>query len=165
MSSILMRKISAAKWREHIESKDFAVSADAITSCLKTKENKLSCWNTDDLEDVVLIFALTLSKLARIDIVKFEESFFSENDMELVKSPGITKVGHMIELHKDIIHLDYKKLGIISDEIKNKSYAEDAYIIEYEKGEVKKLLIKALEQKTIKKEDINERLYKDLKIL
>lgn len=164
MATTLMRKITGAKWHDHIESKDLIVSADAITSCLKTKENKLSCWNTDNLEDVVLIFALTLSKLARIDIVKFDESFFTTNNIDIIESSGITKISHMVNFHKDLINLDYDKLGIISSEIKSKSYNNDKFIIKYEKSAVKKLLLNSLERGTINKADLDERLQKDLKI-
>lgn len=88
-----IRKISRAKWpKEEFVTGDLeCVSADAITNCTKTTQNKLSLWRVDSpsntVDDIVPLI-LGFEKLNNCDVI-----YISEQDL---KDAGI-KVEQSIE--------------------------------------------------------------------
>lgn len=70
----LARKITRAKWDTGQGLSAGEISADAVTSDLRTKENTLSFWNcrtetNGDVEDAVLAIAAAGDRLDRLDVV------------------------------------------------------------------------------------------------
>ncbi len=82
--SMLARKISRSKWASKPYLKPDAIRADAITNCLKTKDDRLSLWRcADDQWDVAEAFlALAtgskISKVETMDIVVLPENELEE---------------------------------------------------------------------------------------
>jgi hypothetical protein len=123
---VYVRKITKAKWpkpesefdsfkQECIES----LSADAVTSDLKTSSNKLSLWYVDesDIDDAILAIA-TSTKADRIETIDYilipEETLALNGICEFDCEKGETAVPSLMDKHKNIINLNYKKIGVVA---------------------------------------------------
>ncbi len=115
--SFLIRRINRAKW-DILISDD--VSADAITSCLKTFQNDLSVWyisNITDIENAILalITGSKQSSLSTLHVIILEEERLICENLDLYNTDGDTVVKSLISTHRDISQLNYKKLGQIKN--------------------------------------------------
>ena len=120
-----VRKILFAKWTKDIEGE---ITADAVTACLKTYENTLSLWKIDglvltELEKCVLAMATSekVEQLNSMTIFCFDEDFFSSNNLNLSHAPtqGKSYISRLNEFHFDILNLNYSKLKIVGNKIKD----------------------------------------------
>lgn len=137
---IVVRRINLGKWKNYSKNKPgkkilssvlgfskYNAPADAITGCLKTKNNELSVWIVDKKEDIpyALLAMATGTKqdsLGTIDYVTFESE-------ELIKAgiryePSLEDAGTAIpilkQFHNDIKDVDYCCLGKMQDMIVSK---------------------------------------------
>jgi len=114
--SLFVRKIIKSKWYQtDIENGD-DVSADAITNCMKTKQNTLSVWeieSPDELDNAVLAIVSQHQHLETIDVVKLDSVSLVENEIVWVESRGLTPIDDLVDTHFDLSELTYPKLGII----------------------------------------------------
>ena len=147
--SLLVRKFSRSKWPkanyESFSSND--ISADAITSCLRTSNNTLSTWeieSKDQVQEAVLALVSGFERLDTIDIVIFEKEKLINNGFEIVATPGITPIEDLVDTHKDIVKLNYQSIGsfaeLVLDCLANSS------VQRITRTEVKKILINAIEK-------------------
>jgi hypothetical protein len=114
----LARKITLSKWSKI----DDAISADAITSCLRTTKNTLSFWTVDKLnkesiEEVVLAMASSGEKLDKMDLVLISVEFFNRCNISIVEEIGNSKVEDLNYTHRDAVNLNLPKISAISSEI------------------------------------------------
>jgi len=97
--SLFVRKIIKSKWYQtDIENGD-DVSADAITNCMKTKQNTLSVWeieSPDELDNAVLAIVSQHQHLETIDVVKLDSVSLVENEIVWVESRGLTPIDDLI---------------------------------------------------------------------
>ncbi|KAA6326225.1 hypothetical protein EZS27_024645 [termite gut metagenome] len=167
--SILVRRISRAKWDNAVKDDDglFDVDADAITNCLKTTDNTLSVWEIDDeskLDEAIL--ALTTGKkqeqFSKIDFVLIDENMLKDKGLLLVNSDGDTVINFLIKKHRNISSLSYKKLGIMKDII--------LYCINNEKHKFKtkreiiQIVKEAIDSGALQKSTLNEKLIENEKL-
>lgn len=144
--SILVRKIRGYLWGNMVDASPnnllsrlmkghkYNSRADAITKCIVTEEDKLSCWeieNKDQIESALL--ALITGKkqggISSIDYILISSEELSKNGLSIKKSTedADTAAESLKNLHRNIVDLDYEKLGkvqdIIVDGVKNGSKA------------------------------------------
>jgi hypothetical protein len=111
---LLLRKIEKAKWMQNKILDGADASADAITSCLRTKDNELSAWEVPDeslVPDAVLAIVSTFDHLDTIDVVLLRQDAISEAGLEVKPTEGVTALKEFATNHRDIVHLTYRTLG------------------------------------------------------
>ena len=164
--SFLIRKITKSKWKNsdnpegNEELEISKLSADAITSCLRTSKNALSFWEISDVNDDsdlnnnsdlrnIVIALLTSSKAEDVnvlDIIYFEkdERIFSENGSIINKTDGDTIDDNLKSLHVDLCYLNHKNLTFIAETmctcLNRKNYKR------FTKADLKCILIEHIKQ-------------------
>lgn len=111
---LFIRKIEYAKWAQNDITKGEEPSADAITHCLKTKQNTLSIWSIageEELEEAVLAIASQFDHLDTIDILTIKNSLIENVGLNLKNIPGETPYERFAERHWDVTDLTYSSLG------------------------------------------------------
>ena len=168
-----VRKFTIAKWGD-IADKDNVVldliSSGAYTSCLRTKDNKLSIWKiccnieneeelTNELEKIALAMVTSFDEIRNIDFI-----YFSENDINKLKkekSEGNTPIKDLSDKHEDLEAKTLKDLKYIANvyinSIRNKQ------IRRFNKGQVKKIVDDAINNKLLTRE--NSRLITNMGII
>lgn len=157
--SLLVRKINKAKWYKIDIENHSDVVADAITNCLKTTRNTLSVWHINDKEDLdeaVLAIVSNQDHIESIDVVILSETSLIETGIKIVTSPGNTPFQGFVDSHRDISELTYSSLGLIKDHIVER--IRDENIVRYTKSKLTKLLLKAIEEGVLKRENLNDSL-------
>lgn len=161
---LLIRRISRAKW-DKIGNED--VSADAITSCLKTYQNDLSVWRISSVEDLnnailALISGSKQTKLSTLHYVMIDENLAFEKGLSLKETPGDTVALDLVESHRDIEELTYIKLGVVKDLILECIDNDKASFMT--KKNLKDLLKDAIKNGKIQKETLNPELVEKEKL-
>ena len=115
----LARKITRAKWDTGQELSAGEISADAVTSDLRTKENTLSFWNcrtetNGDVEDAVLAIAAAGDRLDRLDVVWLAYDELQADGQTFRNTGGRTPVRELADRHVDVCKLDYTRLGKVA---------------------------------------------------
>ncbi|MXY00658.1 MAG: hypothetical protein F4Y67_07545 [Chloroflexi bacterium] len=115
----LARKFSNAKWFSNSGAPFHPISADAVTSDLRTQDNKLSFWecateNEQSLREVVLAITSNYRQLDKCYVVWIEIEKANALGIELVQSPGNTPVRDLVNRHMDMCQLDYFRLGDVA---------------------------------------------------
>jgi hypothetical protein len=164
--SILVRRITRAKWGENIIPYE-NVPADAITNCLKTTDNALSVWrieSEEELNDAIL--ALITGKkqetFSKIDYVLIDENKLIDQGLLLVDSDGDTVVDDLVKKHRNISDLSYKKLGIIKDLILDCINNDKCHL--FSRQQIKILVMNAIESGKLQKEKLNDKLVANEKL-
>ena len=115
--SLLIRKVNKSKWFQNDIKEREPVSADAITSCLRTYGNTLSVWEIesgDELDEAVLAIVAAHQHLESIDVIHLSPEYLTKNGIDCVHSKGRTPVDDLAENHVDLAKLTYEKLGVIA---------------------------------------------------
>ena len=166
----VVRKISRAKWDLKSGLSEDFISADAVTSDLRTSNNCLSLWFCNDpnenieLSNVVLALVATSERdrIDRIDIAWIHSGDLSECDIPQKLSPGKTLVEDMIHKHVDVIDLDLTKLCILA-KIFARSIREHKRFKRYTKKEVCSLLSEAVKSGRLKLDELKNKVQSELK--
>ena len=140
------------------------VSADAITSCTRTKSNKLSLWKVDDKDnpkDAVLPLITGFEKPNRCEIVYIDENLLQSAGIELVKEKGITPLKELEDTHYDAVVHNYAGLGKFAEIILT-SLKDKTNFAKVKDNDVKKLIMQLVESDRIKKEDLHEKMQEKL---
>ncbi|WP_124116125.1 hypothetical protein [Paenibacillus xylanexedens] len=114
--SFLVRKVTKSKWPNSDADVDIAnVSADAVSSCLRTSQNKLSTWeieSLDKIEDAVLALISNADRIENMDVITIEKDNIRGLGFILdEQTPGKTVVDDLKDTHIDICELNYKTIG------------------------------------------------------
>ena len=111
---MLARKISLAKWKAKDYLTPDEISADVITSCLRTQEDSMSWWRClevrDDVAEVVLALASGMNNLDKIDIVVVPDEIFQPLSGRIRQRTGTSRVEDLNSRHVDLIDLDVERL-------------------------------------------------------
>lgn len=153
----LIRKINQAKWFQIDIMNDDDVTADAITNCLKTTKNTLSVWHIEneyDIEEAVLAIAAGLQHIETIDIVVLSTNSLQDYNINIITSTGNTPIESLKEIHRDLSELTYSKLGYIKDHIVERIRKDK--LKRYTKGQLKKMLLDAIDKGVLKLEDLHD---------
>ena len=121
--SILVRKIDKGKWLTDDSVNAESIPADAITGCMKTKNNTLSVWEIDtedNLNKAYLAIASGLQHLESIDVVLMDADVITKEGIDYEKTLGQIPIKALSTLHLDLINLTYNKLGTIASHIVDK---------------------------------------------
>lgn len=160
---LLVRKIALGKWSDSVEGQP--TSADALTNCLKTSQNKLSVWRIDDeneIDEGILAIAASQEHLDKIDVVFFEESELEDKNISVSNEmPGDTACVDLKQTHRDLCNLNANSLEIVAQEISNKIRNEKR--IRRSRSNVKRILETAIAKGRIKTDDLHEDLGKHFK--
>ena len=167
----LIRKIGRAKWDKksghdwNLELEKDEIPADALTIDLKTKENKLSFWQSEtdqdvDLKQVVLAILSAGDRLDKIDYVWIKKDDLIADGLFLENTKGKTPVVNLIERHVDIIKLDYVRLGLVAKRVDHA--IENKQCDRLRVTEVKSLLQKAVDEGQVGLDDLQEGIKKKL---
>ena len=114
--SYLVRKISnPAKWGEKPYLAGNEISADALTTDLRTTEGRLSFWNTENsardyFKDIALAIAATWQRIDRMNIVFIDKKLIEQKGISFEDTAGITPLEDFKKYHCEAIHLDVQRI-------------------------------------------------------
>jgi len=114
----LVRKVERAKWAQNDLSNGDPVSADAITNCMKTRDNSLSVWEieeSEDLEKAVLAIASDGRHIDTMDFVILKLDDLENKRIEVSSEPASTPVSEFNSNHRNILKLNYGSLGTVAE--------------------------------------------------
>lgn len=157
----LARKITRAKWDTGQELSVGEISADAVTSDLRTKENTLSFWRcrtetNGDVEEAVLAIAAAGDRLDRLDVVWLAYDELQADGQTFRNTDGRTPVRELADRHVDVRKLDYTRLGKVARRVV--AAIEDKRYRRFTKAGVKKLLSAAVGHGRINLDDLSDGL-------
>ncbi|PEZ88014.1 hypothetical protein CN374_16150 [Bacillus cereus] len=165
--AFLIRKMARSKWpQENFMEMDINdLSADAITSCLRTSSNTLSTWeieSMENLEDAVLALVAASQKIDTMFVVSIDKEKIINNGFQIEETPGQTLVEDLIETHKDVSGLTYQTIGKFASVMLESLHEEQVH--RFTASKLKKILISAIESGRLDKEALNEDMRKKLKL-
>jgi len=172
--SLLVRKIDKTKWLQNNITAGEDVSADAITICLKTSENKLSVWKVStetDIEEAILAIVSGGDHLEAIDIITINCQRITPDGINFAPNPekSRTRVQDLKNAHCDITDLSYGKLGVISQYIVDcfkkgeiTNCCKEGQVVRCTEGYLKGIIREAIENGRLKKEDLPDSIQKKL---
>ena len=157
----LARKITRAKWETKQELSAGEISADAVTSDLRTQGNMLSFWQCGiggeaEVEEAALAIAAAGDRVDRLDIVWLSDDELQADGQKWDETVGRTPVRELIRRHVDVSRLDYVRLGKVAHRVVA-AIEEDRYL-RLTKVRVKSLLAAAVEQGRVALEDLEEKV-------
>ena len=166
---MLIRGIaSLARWDgTTVVNREDATTAGDVISDLRTQSNTLSVWQADTPEDIN--DALVAMSLNRSDVSKMIALLLDEKDLSAMqidfsdaipgKAPGA--VESIKNKHRDLLEIDYKRLGVLSDYMMKVVHDKDKRI-EITKPNLKKLLIQYKDGNKIIPDEMNADLREKL---
>lgn len=160
--SKFIRRVTKSKWQNQLDKLSNIISADAITSCLKTKDNEMSVWSVDNIEDAILALASTNTSIAIVDIVELDAKRLNQLKFKVHQKNAKTPAEQLNNKHYDIVGLNYTTLGVIANEIASETTKNSEYIKRYSAAAVKKILKDAITDGKIKMDALDENLRKKL---
>lgn len=168
---MLLRMISSLnKWDKEsnpIIREDPSFPADAVTD-LKTTRNKLSVWEAgtdDEINDAIVAMTLGRDSIAKLCFVYLDENELERIGIKAIQdepgsAPGIESID-LLNRHMNLQHLDYVRLGSLTDYIYHQLDA-NKFIIKT-KQELNDLLISYKEKGIIATDKIKDHLREKLK--
>ncbi|EHO14686.1 hypothetical protein [Myroides odoratimimus] len=155
---LLIRKVTKSKWSKDPLSDIKDLSADAITSCLRTSSNTLSLWHVKDVDsmnDAILALASGFDRIDTIDVVLLEKDYLNSH-FNIEQTEGKTKVPDLINTHYDICHLTYEKIGNVATYVQEQILSKK--IKRYRVVEIATILNEAIALGRLKNEDLKEKV-------
>ena len=155
--SLLVRKIDKSKWFQADICNDEDVSEDAITNCMRTKQNALSVWqitSESEIEEAVLAIVSGHQYIETIDVIPLESQYLRDNGIDCLNTTGLTPVEDLEQQHVDLSNLSYRKLGTIAYHIVNR--IKKGKLRRYTVGRVKDLLREAISNGRLRIEDLSD---------
>lgn len=161
----VVRKISRAKWDPKEELGSDAISADAVTSDLRTNGNCLSFWecidanNEIELHEIVLALAGAFERLDKIDVAWIDRDAAANEGVTFEKSEGKTLVADLREKHLNAIRLELNKISILA-KLLAKAVRNDNNFRRYTRKDVLKILAKAVQDGRLSIDELPENVRK-----
>lgn len=162
--SLIVRKIERGKWLQNDILSGADVSADAITNCMKTSNNSLSVWEVtgeEQVNEVVLALTSQSQHIEAIDVVALDRTALINSGLQLQTTDSPTPIKELSQLHRDIVQLTYKSLGVLAgmtvEAIRNQANHR------YTKGMIKNLLDNAIVAGRLDKETLKEHVKSHLR--
>ncbi|WP_311969365.1 hypothetical protein [Pseudomonas baltica] len=157
--ALMVRTVNKAKWDMSFN----PANADAITLCLKTKNNTLSFWvveSPEKVDDGVLAIASANQNLDAIDIVVVDSAEFEARDIKIIESVGRTACLDLASSHRDLAELNVRHLEGVSEVIASK--IKDNKVVRYNMSSLRNLIEIAIDAKRINLELLHEGIKKKL---
>jgi len=160
----LVRSIIRSKWGQPDVKATDDPGADAITRCLKTTGNTLSVWrieSADELDVAVLAFVSTNERLDKLDFVLLDEQRVIEAGIEIDDNVlGDSPIASLNETHRNLTNLGYTALGKIKDLIIEVLRKDEE--VRYRPPQLSTILKKAIENGSVKSDDLKEKVREQL---
>jgi len=161
----LLRKIQKAKWEPKEELPRGAIPADAITSDMRTRSNRLSFWRAgndgeDAMKEVVLALAANFQRLDKIDIVCIDENSLRDSSIDVQDCPGRTPVRKLKVQHVDAVQLDMEKICLLARTIASSMKSR---FKRFRKKEVGEILLTAVQEGRLELDRLQDNLRSDLR--
>jgi len=159
---LLVRKIQKSKWMQNDILNGEPVSGDAITNCLKTKNNTISTWgimSEDKIEQAVLAIVSAHQHIDTIDVVILEKENI-EKKFNLKNEPGNTPVKDLVDTHIDICGINYNSLGELAQAIVDKF--KENKVFRFTRKQIKDLLITAVKSGRLNLRDLHDNIKEKL---
>lgn len=159
----LVRKFNRAKWCEDGFELGAPVSADAVTSCLRTQGNTLSFWLIDDLKDTdqaALAIAAGGTQLDTMDVIWLPEGCFEEAGLEVAVTEGGSRCNDLNSTHRDVVNLDVHKLAIVSQIVAR--YVLEDWCDRYIKSDIASLIAEAVRVGRIAEKSLPDKIVKEV---
>ncbi|OMD64651.1 hypothetical protein BSK62_16915 [Paenibacillus odorifer] len=162
---LLIRKITRSKWpsENYLEVEVDTLSADAISSCLRTSNNTLSTWEVeskDQIEEAVLALACSAQRIENVDVIFMDRDEVADFGFVIIPTPGKTVVDDLVRHHYDICNLNYKSIGGFASLIL-KSFHEEKHL-RFTASKVKAIIRKAVEDERVNLSMLDEKIQKAL---
>lgn len=152
----LVRKFHRPKWElnKTLPKQVGDLSADALTSCLRTSGNTLSVWKTDDpdpesFEDVLAAIFSGLDRPDRAFFVLLKESCIQRiQGVTIEESAGETPASKDINSkHRDIFNLNHSAITSVADIILGElRKGEEALVLRYNEKQAIDIVKKFVEK-------------------
>ena len=132
--SILVRKIREHLWGNApdvkpqglllrvVKGHKYNTNADAITKCLSTDKDSLSCWEIEDEShvDQAILALITGSRQGAISTISYvllqkQELYKKGLDVQISIPDADTAAESLKPLHRNIVGLNYESLGKVQD--------------------------------------------------
>ena len=155
---LLIRKVTKSKWSKEPLSDIKDLSADAITSCLRTSSNTLSLWHVKDvnsINDAILALVSGFDRIDTIDVVLLEKDYLNTN-FNIKQTDGKTIVSDLINTHYDICNLTYEKIGNVATYIQDQILSNN--IKRYRISEIVTILNEAINSGRLKNDELKEKV-------
>lgn len=159
--SLFVRKISRAKWdlAELTLASADPIPADAITGCLRTRDNTLSLWeipNLDAIDKAILALSTCSESIEKIDVVFFEKSDIESFSLSVQQTNGTSPVPELNKTHYDLIGMTYGALGQFSKVVVNCIHLENTKL--FSRAAVQNILIESIKNGTTDINHLNNKL-------
>lgn len=161
----LARKVTRAKWDRREGLQEGEVAADAVTTDLRTHDNKLSFWrcgsgSAGEIRSAALALAAGLERLEKVELVWIAASDLVQDGLDLSNSPGRTPIEDLAERHVDVGQLDYSRLGKVAVLVSS-ALGEDRHR-RLARQAVRELLAGAIRDGRLQPEDLRPKLASEL---
>ena len=115
MMKYFAKKITIGIWRSPKIKKNLAsIPADCVTVSLRTRGNRMSCWQCDDVEkskkEVLLALASGFDDVSKVDLVFLPRTDIEKLDIPWKQEDGDTPVVRLKSNHIDLLKLRVKEL-------------------------------------------------------
>jgi hypothetical protein len=160
---MLVRKIDKAKWITGSTPIEPLSSADAITNCLKTKNNTLSVWRIDsetELEEAVLAIVSGQDHLDTIDVVMLDDDYLIKCKIPTKEIEGRTPVEDLKHTHRDLSSLDFWAIGMVAEHIVENIKKDK--LKRFTQAKLKKIIKDAIANNRLKLSDLKEDIQKQI---
>ena len=139
--------------------------ADAPVTEFKTTKGTLSAWFIEDLnqiENAILAILVTSTKVERMDFIAIDTRILDKYGLSYEKSFAgcVVAVPTLQDIHYDIKEITIEKLMNCSQVYKEviKQADNSKYIVRYPEGKMLELLKRALSEKILNKELLNDNI-------
>lgn len=118
--TVLVRKITKGKWKLADPTAVDRISADTITSELRTHHTTLSFWacasaGDDDLASAMLALAAAeQGSLENVDLLWLPVPRIESAGLAIRSTAGATPIQRLVATHRDVVISDYAGLGVIA---------------------------------------------------
>lgn len=161
----LARKVTRAKWAARQGMPEGRIAADAVTTDLRTQDNKLSFWecgsaSAEEIGEAALALAAGRERLDKVELVWIATSDLVKDGLDLSNSRGRTPVPDLAERHVDVQQLDYEGLGKVA--VRVSSALSKNRHRRLAKQAVKGLLVGAIGDGRLRREELAQKLASEL---
>lgn len=155
--ALVVRKIEYGKWKQRDILNGESPSADAITNCMKTSDNNLSCWeiqNEAELDEAVVAIAACFHHIDTIDVLAIDRTMLDRHQLSVDPKPMPNPYTAFSDRHRDVSNLDYDALGRMADVIIESLRQNQCK--RYRRKQLLDLLKKAVEDDKVNPDELNE---------
>ena len=149
------------QWRKRVPSN--SIFADAIDQ-VRSTDNTLSLWVCDGLptsvDEVALAFAAGMKTVSKLDLALVPIGDVTSNGLHLKATEGKTPVVALRDRHRDLVELSLDSLSCFARVLA--WHVRYGRCVKYTRGQVRGLLLSALDSGALNLADLRKELRKEL---